>query len=91
MFLFYFDQTLNLILGRYQNRELKNVGVGPSPLYTLLFLGTSKSNWLLEFDEYVRSGVKYGVATNFLKAGDPIIVVSRWKKSPGFTESVRIL
>lgn len=50
----------------------------------------SGSDWTLDFDDCVRYGMKYGVSFNFLKIGDPVIVISRWEKSPGFTDSVRI-
>lgn len=48
-------------------------------------------DWIKDVDARVQFGLKFGKARNFIKASDPVIVVTGWKQGSGFTNTVRIV
>jgi pyruvate kinase len=48
-------------------------------------------DWLKDVDARVQFGLKFGKGRGFIKAGDPVVVVTGWKQGSGFTNTVRIM
>lgn len=48
-------------------------------------------DWLKDVDVRVQFGLKFGKGRGFIKAGDPVVVVTGWKQGPGFTNTMRIV
>jgi pyruvate kinase len=48
-------------------------------------------DWLKDVDARVQFGLKFGKGRGFIKAGDPVVVVTGWKQGPGFTNTMRIM
>ncbi|GFG33448.1 hypothetical protein Cfor_10037 [Coptotermes formosanus] len=48
-------------------------------------------DWLKDVDIRVQFGLKFGKGRGFIKAGDPVVVVTGWKRGPGFTNTMRIM
>lgn len=51
----------------------------------------SQNDWMKDVDDRVQFGVRFGKARGFIKAGDPVIVVTGWKSGSGFTNTMRIV
>lgn len=48
-------------------------------------------DWIRDVDTRVQYGVDFGKSRGFIQNGDPIIVITGWKKGAGFTNTMRIL
>lgn len=48
-------------------------------------------DWIKDVDTRVKFGVDFGKARGFLKAGDPVVIVTGWKQGSGFTNTMRIM
>jgi pyruvate kinase len=48
-------------------------------------------DWLKDVDARVQYGVNFGKSRGFIQSGDPIIVITGWKKGSGYTNTMRIL
>jgi len=48
-------------------------------------------DWLRDVDARVSTGLTFGKSKNFIKSGDPVIVVTGWKQGSGFTNTMRIV
>lgn len=49
------------------------------------------SDWLKDVDTRVVQAIKFGKARGFIKTGDPVVVVTGWKKGSGYTNTLRIV
>ena len=49
------------------------------------------ADWLKDVDVRVQFGLKFGKGRGFIKAGDPVIIVTGWKAGPGFTNTMRVV
>ena len=49
------------------------------------------SDWLKDVDARVQHGINLGKSRNFIKVGDPVVVVTGWKQGSGFTNTIRIV
>jgi pyruvate kinase len=49
------------------------------------------ADWLKDVDARVQFGLKFGKGRGFIKAGDPVVIVTGWKQGPGFTNTMRIV
>lgn len=49
------------------------------------------SDWLKDVDRRVVYAIKFGKSRQFIKAGDPVIIVTGWQKGSGFTNTLRIV
>ncbi|XP_003242527.1 pyruvate kinase isoform X1 [Acyrthosiphon pisum] len=49
------------------------------------------SDWLKDVDTRVVHAIKFGKARGFIKTGDPVVVVTGWKKGSGYTNTLRIV
>ncbi|VVC43490.1 Hypothetical protein CINCED_3A010062 [Cinara cedri] len=48
-------------------------------------------DWLKDVDTRVVHAIKFGKARGFIQAGDPVVVVTGWKKGSGYTNTLRIV
>jgi pyruvate kinase len=48
-------------------------------------------DWLRDVDKRVQYGIDVGKHDGFIKAGDPVVVITGWRKGTGFTNTLRIL
>jgi pyruvate kinase len=53
--------------------------------------GIVSDDWVKDVDARVQFGLKFGKGRGFIKAGDPLVVVTGWKRGPGFTNTMRIM
>lgn len=53
--------------------------------------GIVSDDWLKDVDARVQFGLQFGKGRGFIKAGDPVVVVTGWKRGPGFTNTMRII
>jgi len=53
--------------------------------------GIVSDDWVKDVDARVQFGLKFGKGRGFIKAGDPVVVVTGWKRGPGFTNTMRIM
>jgi pyruvate kinase len=44
-----------------------------------------------DVDNRVQFGLNFGKQRGFVKAGDPVVIVTGWKQGSGFTNTVRIM
>lgn len=51
----------------------------------------ASSDWLKDIDNRVVHGIQFGKARGFLQSGDPIVIVTGWKKGSGYTNTIRIV
>ncbi|XP_050547084.1 pyruvate kinase-like [Daktulosphaira vitifoliae] len=61
---------------------------GILPLY---YSEPASSDWLKDIDNRVVHGIQFGKARGFLQSGDPIVIVTGWKKGSGYTNTIRIV
>ncbi|XP_054279960.1 pyruvate kinase-like isoform X3 [Macrosteles quadrilineatus] len=57
----------------------------------LIYSGDLNPDWVKDVDFRVQFGLRFGRTRNFIKTGDPVIVVTGWKQGAGFTNTVRIV
>jgi len=57
----------------------------------LIYEKPGVDDWVRDVDSRVQYGLTYGMASKFIKIGDPVIVVTGWKAGSGFTNTVRIV
>jgi len=48
-------------------------------------------DWMNDVNARVDYAVQYGKECGFIKAGDPVVVVTGWQKGAGFTNTMRVL
>jgi len=48
-------------------------------------------DWMTDVDNRVDEAVKVAKAQGFVKLGDPVVVVTGWKKGAGFTNTMRVV
>ncbi|CAG0918598.1 unnamed protein product [Notodromas monacha] len=48
-------------------------------------------DWLRDVDRRVQYGIDVGRQDGFIKVGDPVVVITGWRKGSGFTNTMRIL
>jgi len=53
--------------------------------------GRPSGDWVVDVDARVHYGINFGKSRGFVQSGDPIIVITGWKKGSGFTNTMRIL
>ena len=61
---------------------------GILPLY---YGNEIESDWLQDIDSRVQFAIEYGKRRLFIRSGDPIIVVTGWRKGAGSTNTMRII
>lgn len=44
-----------------------------------------------DVDARVQFGLQFGKQRQFVKSGDPVVIVTGWKSGSGFTNTVRIM
>ncbi|XP_025408500.1 pyruvate kinase-like isoform X2 [Sipha flava] len=49
------------------------------------------SDWLKDVDTRVVHAINFGKSRGFIKTGDPVVVVTGWKKGSGYTNTLRIV
>lgn len=59
--------------------------------YIVITIEQPLSDWLKDVDTRVVHAIKFGKARGFIKAGDPVVVVTGWKKGSGYTNTLRIV
>ncbi|XP_060525800.1 pyruvate kinase-like isoform X2 [Cylas formicarius] len=57
----------------------------------LVYEESRLEDWLKDVDARVSFGLNFGKSKGFIKAGDPVIVVTGWKQGSGFTNTVRVV
>ncbi|XP_076619981.1 pyruvate kinase-like isoform X1 [Colletes latitarsis] len=57
----------------------------------LFYEGAPLSDWVKDVDVRVQFGLNFGKDRGFVKAGDPVVVVTGWKQGSGFTNTLRII
>jgi len=57
----------------------------------LLDTAQPQSDWIKDVDGRVQSGIKFGQSRGFIKTGDPVVVVTGWRKGSGYTNIMRIV
>jgi len=50
-----------------------------------------EGDWLVDVDNRVQFGLNFGKSRGFIHTGDPVIVITGWKKGAGFTNTMRII
>jgi pyruvate kinase len=50
-----------------------------------------QEDWLKDVDARVNCGITFGKAKGFIKASDPVVVVTGWKQGSGFTNTMRVV
>lgn len=45
----------------------------------------------MDVDNRVQFGLNFGKSRGFIHTGDPVIVITGWKKGAGFTNTMRII
>jgi len=48
-------------------------------------------DWIVDVDGRVQYGINFGKTRGFIHSGDPIIVITGWKKGAGYTNTMRVL
>ncbi|CAG0893946.1 unnamed protein product [Darwinula stevensoni] len=48
-------------------------------------------DWIMDVDKRVQHGIDFGRADGFINKGDPVVVITGWRKGAGFTNTMRIL
>lgn len=48
-------------------------------------------DWLKDVDMRVVHAIKFGKACGFILSGDPVVVVTGWKRGSGYTNTFRIV
>jgi hypothetical protein len=59
--------------------------------YCIFVTEGALSDWLKDVDTRVQFGLQFGKGRGFIKTGDPVVVVTGWKRGPGFTNTMRIM
>lgn len=57
----------------------------------LIYQESALGDWLKDVDARAQFGLQFGKSRNFLKSGDPVIIVTGWKQGSGFTNTMRIV
>lgn len=57
----------------------------------LIYEVQANPDWLKDVDARVQFGLNWGKGQQFIKSGDPVVVVTGWKQGAGFTNTVRLL
>lgn len=57
----------------------------------IVFTEQPLTDWLKDVDTRVVYAINFGKARGFIKAGDPVVVVTGWKKGSGYTNTLRIV
>lgn len=60
-------------------------------LYVNIVSEQPLSDWLKDVDTRVVYAIKFGKARGFIQSGDPVVVVTGWKKGSGYTNTLRIV
>lgn len=56
-----------------------------------LFAADRPEDWMADVDARVDQAVSVGKEAGFIKAGDPVVVVTGWRKGAGFTNTMRLV
>lgn len=57
----------------------------------LIYEKERNEDWMKDVDERVQFGLQFGKQRGFVKAGDPVVIVTGWKSGSGFTNTIRII
>lgn len=60
-------------------------------IFPLLYTADRASDWLQDIEARVQYSMKYGKAMNFIKVGDPVLIVTGWQSGAGYTNTMRIV
>lgn len=56
-----------------------------------LFKGERLDDWPHDVDARIQEAVKFGKKKNFIKSGDPIIIITGWRQGSGATNTLRVV
>ncbi|CAH0778457.1 unnamed protein product [Bemisia tabaci] len=57
----------------------------------VIYEAPQDSDWIKDMDLRVQHGLKFGQMRGFIKAGDPVVLVTGWKSGAGYTNTLRIV
>ncbi|XP_043273321.1 pyruvate kinase-like [Venturia canescens] len=60
-------------------------------VHPLHYIGCPIEDWRKDMDQRIQSGMKYLRTNNYVEAGEPVVIVSGWRCSSGFTNCIRVV
>lgn len=48
-------------------------------------------DWMKDVDARVQFGIDFGKSRDFIRSGDPIVIVTGWKSGSGYTNTMRVV
>jgi len=60
-------------------------------IFPLIHTLERASDWLVDVEQRVQTAVTFGKARGFVKAGDPLVIITGWQSGAGFTNTMRVI
>ena len=60
-------------------------------IFPLIHTEDRVADWLQDVEARVQNALRFGKEQKFIKAGDPLIIITGWQSGSGFTNTMRVI